>query len=197
MLDQAIGLSDLFISEGVIVSQKGRIKDEDKEYKATKKSTVTEIPIVVLLNSGSASASEIVGGALQDHKRAVLVGESTFGKGSVQAVLPINKTEAMRLTIARYYLPSGRTIQATGVTPDIVVYPGKVPTKESDFSIKENDLKLHLSGELEKLNDGKKEDKKEKKTEKDNTTISQKMLYDDMQLKSAVDVVKALIISKK
>ncbi|MRI58956.1 MAG: peptidase S41, partial [Epsilonproteobacteria bacterium] len=126
LLDQAVQLSDLFIDKGVIVSQKGRIESENRVYKAHKAGTLKDIPLVVLVNAGSASASEIVSGALQDHKRAVIAGEKTFGKGSVQVILPITDDEAIKLTIARYYLPSGRTIQAKGITPDVIVYPGKV-----------------------------------------------------------------------
>jgi carboxyl-terminal processing protease len=194
LLDQAVGLVDLFVDEGLIVSQKGRREVETKEYKAHAQNTLTKVPLVVLVNGGSASASEIVSGALQDHKRAVLIGEKTFGKGSVQVVLPITKTEAIKLTIARYYLPSGRTIQAVGVTPDIKVLPGELKTFENEFAIKEADLKQHLKSELEKI-DGKKSDAKaEKKDKKD--IITPKMLQKDVQLKEAVDIIKALIITK-
>jgi len=194
LLDQAVDLVDLFVDEGDIVSQKGRDTKENKVYAASSRKTVTEVPLVVLVNGGSASASEIVSGALQDHKRAVLVGEKTFGKGSVQVVLPITKTDAIKLTIARYYLPSGRTIQAVGVTPDINVAPGEVKTHKNEFAIKEADLKKHLKEELAKV-DGKKEVKKEdKKANKD--IITPKMLNKDIQLKSAVDILKALVITK-
>ncbi|MCD8544973.1 MAG: S41 family peptidase [Sulfurospirillum cavolei] len=150
LLNQAVGLVNLFVDEGIIVSQKGRVESENAEYKANKADMITKKPLVVLVNGGSASASEIVSGALQDHKRAVIVGEKTFGKGSVQAILPVVDNEAIRLTIARYYLPSGRTIQAEGVVPDIVVYPGDVPNKTNEQTLKEKDLKKHLEGELKK-----------------------------------------------
>ncbi len=194
LLDQAVGTVDLFVDHGPIVSQKGRYKKEDKVYSASPSNTVTKLPLVVLVNGGSASASEIVSGALQDDKRAVLVGEKTFGKGSVQVILPIDEKEAIKLTIARYYLPSGRTIQAVGVTPDIVVYPGEVKTHKSEFSIKEADLKEHLKKELEKV-DGKKEKKKAQKEEKKNI-ITNEQLKKDLQLKEGVDIIKALIISQ-
>jgi carboxyl-terminal processing protease len=195
LLNQAVGLTDLFVSQGVIVSQKGRDETQNSEYKATMEGTIEDIPLTVLVNGGSASASEIVSGALQDHKRAVVIGEKTFGKGSVQIILPIDESEALRLTIARYYLPSGRTIQAVGVTPDIVVYPGKVPQKEDEFSIKEQELKKHLESELEKVNE-KKEAKKLSKDEKEKL-ITQEELYNDLQLKSAVDIIKVLKIKSK
>ncbi|MEA1954870.1 MAG: S41 family peptidase [Campylobacterota bacterium] len=194
LLDQAVGLVDLFIDEGDIVSQKGRNKEDSTTYSASKSKTITKVPLIVLINGGSASASEIVSGALQDHKRAVLLGEKTFGKGSVQVVLPITNTEAIKLTIARYYLPSGRTIQAVGVTPDIEVFPGEVKTHENEFSIKEADLKKHLEEELEKV-DGKKDETKED-TQENKDIITPKMLIKDIQLKEAVDVIKALIIIK-
>ncbi|HIC45081.1 MAG TPA: S41 family peptidase, partial [Sulfurimonas sp.] len=165
LLDQAVGLVDLFIEEGVIVSQKGRDKNEEKIYKATSSGTYSKQPIVVLVNEGSASASEIVAGALQDQKRAVIVGENTFGKGSVQVILPITEDEAIKLTIARYYLPSGRTIQAVGVKPDVEVHLGEVKTYENKFVIKEADLKKHLEGELAKVN-GEKPKKEETKKDK-------------------------------
>ncbi|EEO26250.1 S41 family peptidase [Helicobacter winghamensis] len=184
LLNQAVGLSDLFIKDGIIVSQKGRIKDENIVYRATKNTPYATIPLVVLINNGSASASEIVAGAIQDNKRGVLVGEGTFGKGSVQVILPTEKKEALRLTIARYYLPSGRTIQAVGVTPDIEVAPGVVPDENSGFSIKEADLQKHLEGELAKV------DKKEKKQSDSKNTITQKQILQDIQLKSAIDVLK-------
>ena len=193
LLDQAVDLSDLFIDKGVIVSQKGRLKSENITYYAHENGTYKDIPLVVLVNAGSASASEIVSGALQDHHRAVIVGEKTFGKGSVQVILPIDKDEAIKLTIARYYLPSGRTIQAKGITPDVIVYPGKVEKKVDEFAIKEAELKAHLKSELEKL-DG----KKPKKTKKhDKTLIDEKKLYQDAQLKEAYDILKALIIAKE
>ena len=197
LLNQAVGLTDLFVDKGVIVSQKGRYEDQNSEYSATVAGTITDIPVVVLVNGGSASASEIVSGALQDHKRAIVIGQKTFGKGSVQVILPIADEEALRLTIARYYLPSGRTIQAVGVTPDITVFPGKVPHKTDDFMIKENELKKHLEEELEKV-DGKKEAKEEKKKteEEKKKIITQEDILNDLQLKSAVDIVKVLSIKK-
>jgi len=194
LLDQAVGLVDTFVDKGIIVSQKGRRKAENKVYKAHAGDTLTNVPLVVLVNGGSASASEIVSGALQDHKRAVLVGEKTFGKGSVQVVLPITKTEAIKLTIARYYLPSGRTIQAVGVTPDIIVAPGELKTHKNEFLIKEADLKEHLEKELEKVDGKKVKTKEDKKDKKD--IITPQMLEKDIQLKEAVDIVKSLIIVK-
>ncbi len=193
LLNQAVGLVNTFVDKGIIVSQKGRVESENQVYNATAAGTYTKLPIVVLVNGGSASASEIVSGALQDHKRAVLIGEKTFGKGSVQVILPLGNEEALRLTIARYYLPSGRTIQAKGVVPDIEVYPGEVPVEKNEFSIKEADLKKHLEGELKKL-DGKEVKKEDKKNKK---VISQKDILKDIQLKTALDSLKILKITQK
>ena len=194
LLDQAVGLVDLFVEEGAIVSQKGRDKSEDKVYSASSSGTFSKQALVVLVNEGSASASEIVSGALQDHKRAVIIGQNTFGKGSVQVILPITETEAVKLTIARYYLPSGRTIQAVGVKPDIEVEYGEIKTYENDYLIKEADLKKHLEGELEKV-DGKPV-KKEEEKKKDKNIITKQDLNKDIQLKEAVDITKALMIIK-
>ncbi|MFP6245821.1 S41 family peptidase [Helicobacter pylori] len=192
LLNQAVGLSNLFIKEGVLVSQKGKNKEENLEYKANGRAPYTNLPVAVLVNGGSASASEIVAGALQDHKRAVIIGEKTFGKGSVQMLLPVNKDEAIKITTARYYLPSGRTIQAKGITPDIVIYPGKVPENENKFSLKEADLKHHLEQELKKLDDknpNSKEADKDKKNEEEKE-VTPKMISDDIQLKTAIDSLK-------
>lgn len=191
LLDQAIGLVNLFVSKGLIVSQKGRAKNETEAHNADPKKKITDLPLVVLVNGGSASASEIVSGSLQDLKRAVLVGEKTFGKGSVQVILPIEDKEALRLTIARYYLSSGRTIQAVGVTPDLVVAPGKVPSRDEDeFSLKEADLKKHLQGELAKVETKKKDE--QKKDEKN--FITKEQINNDIQLKTAIDAIKILNI---
>ncbi|RKV25040.1 peptidase S41 [Helicobacter pylori] len=192
LLNQAVGLSNLFVKEGILVSQKGKNKEENLEYKANGRAPYTNLPIAVLVNGGSASASEIVAGALQDHKRAVIIGEKTFGKGSVQVLLPVNKDEAIKITTARYYLPSGRTIQAKGITPDIVIYPGKVPENENKFSLKEADLKHHLEQELKKLDDknpNSKEADKDKKSEEEKE-VTPKMINDDIQLKTAIDSLK-------
>lgn len=194
LLNEAIGLVNLFVDKGVIVSQKGRIEKENQEFQANPKNKISNAPLVVLVNGGSASASEIVSGALQDLKRAVIVGENTFGKGSVQQIIQINKTEALRLTIARYYLPSGRTIQAVGVKPDIEVFPGKVNTPENEFSIKESELKQHLESELEKLNKNKKDEKKQDIDNKN--LITSKQINDDTQLKTAIDTIKILNIKQ-
>ncbi len=192
LLNQAVGLSNLFIKEGILVSQKGKNKEENLEYKANGRAPYTNLPIAVLVNGGSASASEIVAGALQDHKRAIIIGEKTFGKGSVQMLLPVNKDEAIKITTARYYLPSGRTIQAKGITPDIVIYPGKVPENENKFSLKEADLKHHLEQELKKIDDktpNSKEADKDKKNEEEKE-VTPKMINNDIQLKTAIDSLK-------
>lgn len=191
LLDQAVGLVDMFVDSGVIVSQKGRKESDNEIYSASSSKTLTKVPLVVLINNGSASASEIVSGALQDHKRAILIGQNTFGKGSVQVVLPVSDKEALKLTIARYYLPSGRTIQAVGVKPDIEVYPGELKTNKNEYAIKEADLKKHLQEELNKV-----QKKKEHKNGDSKDAISEDTLNKDLQLKTALDVLRALIITK-
>jgi carboxyl-terminal processing protease len=198
LLSQAIGVVDLFVDKGVIVSQKGKDEDSEEKFEATSRSTMTKKPLVVLVNGGSASASEIVSGALQDHKRAIVVGQKTFGKGSVQAVLPIDndRTENIKLTIAKYYLPSGRTIQATGVTPDIIAAAGKVTVEENnEFKIKEADLKKHLEGELEKVDHTKNEEKEVKNESK--KIISKDEILEDNQLNTSIAILKSLIIMSK
>lgn len=193
LLDQAVDLTDLFVDEGIIVSQKGRNKSDDVSYSATKKATVCRLPLVVMVNEGSASASEIVSGAIQDLKRGVIVGATTFGKGSVQVVMPITDVEAIKLTIARYYLPSGRTIQAVGVVPDVEVDAGEIKQRENSFNIKEADLKKHLEKELEKV-DGMVDVTEANASNK--TVITKEQLTKDIQLKEGVGIIKALIITK-
>jgi carboxyl-terminal processing protease len=199
LLTQAIGTTDLFVDKGIIVSQKGRDASSEETFNANYSKTLTRVPLIVLVNGGSASASEIVSGALQDHKRAILVGQKTFGKGSVQVVLPItaDKSEAIKLTIAKYYLPSGRTIQATGITPDVMAYPGEaVKAPDMDFMIKEADLKKHLKSELEKVDGKEKEVKKEVKKD-DKKIITDEDVFKDNQLKTGVDILRSLIITNK
>lgn len=195
LLNQAVELTNLFVDKGTIVSQKGKAASENQEYKADPKQKITNAPLVVLVNGGSASASEIVSGALQDLKRAIIIGENTFGKGSVQSIMQINKTEALKLTIARYFLPSGRTIQAVGVKPDIEVFPGKVATQNEGFSIKESDLQQHLQSELEKIENTKKDEKKTQ-SQKDKNLITTEQVSEDAQLKSGIDTIKILNIKQ-
>jgi len=202
LLSQATGLLDMFINKGILVSQKGRDKRENVIYNAHSDGKYPKIPMTVLVNGGSASASEIVSGAMQDHKRAIVIGEKTFGKGSVQIVVPLDEKEGIKLTVARYYLPSGRTIQNKGVEPDIIVYPGEATKKkENEFTLKEAELKEHLKTELAKVDGNKTKDSNSKKNSKKDDKKKKKVItkddiYKDAQLKSAYDILKVLILEK-
>ena len=144
LLSQAIKISDFFLEDGEIVSTKGRQKSENRKWFASSGDLINGKTLVVLINNGSASASEIVAGALKDHKRAVLVGESTYGKGSVQSIIPLKNEGAIRLTISKYYLPSGKSISEVGVAPDI-----SIEEEESDFRIDtETDNQLNFARKL-------------------------------------------------
>ena len=121
LLSQAVNITDLFLNDGEIVSTKGRKISETRKFFARKGDAINGKPIIVITNSGSASASEIFAGALKDHKRAIILGENTYGKGSVQSIIPLKNGGGMRLTISKYYLPSGKSISEVGVTPDIIV----------------------------------------------------------------------------
>ena len=150
LLSQAIRVSDAFLDKGEIVSTRGRDPEEGDRYNATPGDLIDGKPIVVLINGGSASASEIVAAALKDHRRGIVVGTKSFGKGSVQTVMPLRKQSAMRLTTARYYSPSGRSIQNLGVTPDIIVEQPRRRTEEEDEGFKfrsESDLRGSLSND--------------------------------------------------
>jgi carboxyl-terminal processing protease len=153
LLAQAVRVADLFLDSGLIVYTDGRLEAQRQKYYAHKSGTYGGFPMVVLVNGGSASASEIVAGALQDHQRAILLGTQTFGKGSVQTILPLEKDAALRLTTARYYTPNGRPIQATGIEPDITmenkILVAKAEVPEPDGAIREENLRGHLQAEDE------------------------------------------------
>ena len=148
LLDQAVGLSDLFLERGEVVSQRGRRRTDIERFYARPGDAARGVPIIVLVDAGSASAAEIVAAALQDHRRAVVMGERSFGKGSVQTVIPLGRgTTALRLTTARYYTPSGRSVQEGGVTPDIEVPQISDPDYRSRTRVRESDLRRHLVNE--------------------------------------------------
>lgn len=148
LLDQAVGLSDLFLERGEIVSQRGRRRTDIERYYARPGDAAHGLPVIVLVDAGTASASEIVAAALQDHRRAIVMGERTFGKGSVQTLLPLGDgTTALRLTTARYYTPSGRSVQEGGITPDVLVPQLSDADYRSRSRIRESDLRRHLVNE--------------------------------------------------
>ena len=186
LLDQAVDVSDLFLEKGEIVSTRSRNEADTVKYMANEGDIAKGLPIVVIINEGSASASEILAGALQDHHRAIILGEKSFGKGSVQTVIPLRDYGAMRLTTARYYTPSGRSIQAKGIEPDVEVKPAKIEELESyTLNISEADLNNALK------NDSDIDAGNEKKNGKSKEDLA------DYQLVRALDLVKALALYSK
>ena len=187
VLDGAIQVSDTFLRDGLIVSTRGRAEDSEVTFSASPKDYLNDAPLVVLVNGGSASASEIVAGALQDHGRALILGTTTFGKGSVQTILPMLNGAALKLTTARYYTPNDRSIQATGITPDVVSQPAESSqTLDRDASrLRESDLAGHLENELEK---------------DQNATVDTKtdpLLFSDLQVREALNILKGMVIARQ
>ena len=187
VLDGAIQVSDTFLRDGLIVSTRGRAEDSEVTFSASPKDYLNDAPLVVLVNGGSASASEIVAGALQDHGRALILGTTTFGKGSVQTILPMLNGAALKLTTARYYTPNNRSIQATGITPDVVSQSVESsPTPDGDASrLHESDLAGHLENELEK---------------NENVTTDSKidtLLVSDPQVREALNILKGMVIARQ
>ncbi|MCR4331566.1 MAG: S41 family peptidase [Sulfuricaulis sp.] len=195
VLNSAVGVSDAFIDKGLIVYTEGRVADSKMKLSATPGDLLNGAPMVVLINGGSASASEIVAGALQDHKRAVIMGTKSFGKGSVQTIIPVSNGAALKITTARYYTPSGRSIQASGIVPDIVTEEARITKSEAGDRLREADLARHLENgdEIAKpKEEPKKEDKKDDK-KKDETG---KPAVEDYQLQEALNLLKGISFFK-
>lgn len=182
VLNGAVAVSDTFLTEGVIVSTKGRSADSELSFSAQSDDYIDGIPMVVLVNGGSASASEIVAGALQDHKRAIILGTKTFGKGSVQTILPMSNGAALKITTARYYTPKERSIQALGIEPDVVVENLKLTAQENRRRTRESDLAGHLENDTDK-------DKDAESKQKDD-------IGEDYQLREAVNLLKGFKIMR-
>ena len=190
LLTQAVAVSDAFLNRGEIVSTRGRKKRGQQKFNATSGDISDGLPVVILINGGSASASEIVAGALQDHKRAIIMGTTSFGKGSVQTIIPIQRDSAMRLTTARYYTPSGNSIQAKGIVPDIMVKQAKIEELEPFSNRKESDLKGHLENPTEGNTNLERIKKENSNTEVENKKI-------DYQLNRAIDLLEGISLYKK
>ena len=187
VLNAAVSVSDAFLKKGIIVYTEGRVADSKLTVEAQPDQVLEGAPLVVLVNGGSASASEIVAGALQDNGRAVIMGTKTFGKGSVQTIMPMSNGAALKLTTARYFTPSGRSIQATGIEPDIVTEQAKLTRNKSDQDrLKEANLARHLQSGEPAGSDKKKSEKEQ--TSKPSTST------DDFQLREALNLLKGINI---
>ena len=186
LLDQAVNVTDIFLEKGEIVSTRGRKGKQGSRYNAVKKDLTDGLPLVVLINQGSASASEIVAGALQDHKRAIIMGTKSFGKGSVQTIIPSGEDVAIKLTTAKYFTPSGRSIQKTGIDPDILVEQAELTTLDQNNRRKESDLRGAID------NDQVDVEKKDNKQISDNKEEEDT----DYQLTRAFDLILALNLIK-
>ncbi|MCB1368440.1 MAG: S41 family peptidase [Rhodobacteraceae bacterium] len=196
LLNQAILVSDAFLDKGEIVSTRGRKAEDSERYNATPGDLAGGKPIVVLINGGSASASEIVSGALQDHRRAIIVGTKSFGKGSVQTIMPLQGDGAMRLTTARYYTPSGRSIQSLGVAPDIIVEQQPAPEETAETTRRRQRSEADLRGHLD--NDSLTED--EKKLLEEERRLQEeaaKKRSEDYQMSYALNILRGLAVLKK
>jgi carboxyl-terminal processing protease len=197
VLSAAVSVSDAFLKDGIIVYTEGRLEDAKLKFNAKPTDILHGAPLVVLVNGGSASASEIVAGALQDHQRAIIMGQKTFGKGSVQTILPMDNGSALKLTTAKYYTPSGTSIQATGIAPDIELENLKIADSDSAASsrIKEADLARHLEGEGEKKKDDAKASDKAKtgKSAKGAVPLAKR----DYGIYEALNLLKGLTILQK